>query len=87
VSPNELVDSDTDGGRNISRHYSHLISAKPFFHCIPDELLLRNAKELALFCQPLELLRAQKHLNRVGERVRLFWRLFLPMLMHELARR
>jgi hypothetical protein len=58
MSPNELVESDTDGGRNIPRHYSHLRSAKPFFHCIPDELLLRNTKKLALFCQPLELLRA-----------------------------
>jgi hypothetical protein len=87
MSPNELVESGTDGRRNITRHCSHLISAKPFFHCVPYELLLRDAKKLALFRQPLELLCTQKHLNRVGETVWILRRLFLPILLHEIARR
>jgi hypothetical protein len=86
VSPNELFESGTDRCRNVARHYLHLISAKPFFHCIPDELLLRDAKKLALFRQPLELLWAQKDLYRVGERIWIFRPLFVPILMHQLAR-
>ncbi|MBV8278666.1 MAG: hypothetical protein JO170_25865 [Verrucomicrobia bacterium] len=87
VSADELVKSGTDRCRNITRHYSHLISAKPFFHYVSYELLLRDAKKLALSRQPLELLCTQKHLDRFGETLWIFRRLFLPIFMHQIVRR